>query len=536
MAFNVSYIFSARDQYSSVARKIKKETKSLKKEFKGLRGQLARTNKAFKKTSSSMSSGFRRMAAAAIGFFGAREFIRVGSEFQNSIADLSAITGATGQNLDAFKTNILEMAKSAVTSQDQVSLAVTTIASLKEELLKTDGAVEKVTEQVLLLANASGVTVPEAVRASVGALNQFNKGADQASRFVNVIAAGAKIGASLVGETAEALKNVGAVSAQFNLSFEETNALLQVLAKNEIKGAEAGTKLRTVLSRLEKIAKGEIAPSVIGVTASLEALASAGLTNVQIIKEFGDEGLAAVLILRENVDLFKRFTKELTGTSVAQEQASKRLNVFSKKMQLLGIVIKDKLIKVFEKAEPVFRKITLDLVKFIESITPKQIEAFANGLKKFTLASAEVVKQLSTRLVPVVKDFFVTIKTANASSFVADLLTIAEAIRIILIPVKILAAFLKGLFIAFDKLTLLLTGNFKKAFDTSIVEALTLGGKFLGVFEKTKAPTVEPTTMNSQAQIDINIKDREGVVESVKTKRNGNTGNMKLGVNMETGA
>lgn len=618
MAFNVSYIFQARDQFSSVARKIKDQTKGLNKEFKALPRKIAASNPVlrriasvglasmkklgrgvsaavrkvrmmrieFKRASSEAGSRFKQIAIAALGFFGAREFLRTGAQFQDSIADLSAITGSSGVQLSKFNDKILEMAKSSATAQDQVALAFTSIASLKSELLKSEGALETVTEQALLLANAAGIEIPDAVRASVGALNQFNQGADQASRFVNVIAAGAKIGASLVGETAEALKNAGAVASQFNVSFEETNALIQVLAKNEIKGAEAGTKLRGVLSKLEKIAKGKIAPSVIGITKSLELLEKAGLSNTQVIDEFGEENLSTILILRKNIPLFKQFTTQLKGTNVAQEQAKIRLSTFNAKMRVLGITIKDVLIRTFSKLEPTLTKITEEATKFIDSITPEQVETFAEGLKEFILASKEVIKQLSTKLIPLVKEFLESMDAKSVGGIVSNITSITDAVDLLLSPVKLVASLFKGVGTAIGEgAGQLATFNFQSKSATSFVDAFSIGGKFLGLFggggkavapipkiapitavttfapsvtggavpsflpvpnvapipTLAPIPAVAPSAPSlagtagssfSRSDVNVNLRAPEGVVESVKTARSGNVRDMNLGVNM----
>lgn len=550
MAFNVSYIFSARDQFSSVARKIKKQTKGLKKEFKGLRAQLSRTNSAFKKTSSNMSSGFRRMAAAAIGFFGAREFIRAGSEFQSSLADLSAITGAVGDDFDLLKSKTLALAKASITSQAEVAQGIKLVASAKPELLENLPLLIKTTEQILLLKNASGLDLASAAKVGAESLNIFGKSAEFASKFVNILAAGSKFGSSEIADTGQAVLIAGGSARNAGLSFLQLNAAIQTAAVGGFKGSQAGTALNAMFSRLQR--KG-IDFQKLGLEKSFTIVKEAIESQTDSTKRaqlaadlFGEEHAKVGFALINNVKMLGKFEKMLAGTNVAQEQASIRLATFSAKARGLGIAIRDKLIRVFLKLAPLFESITREATDFIDSITPQQIEIFADGLKSFTLASVEVVKQLSTQLIPLVKDLFVTIKTANASSFVTDLLTIAEAIRIVLIPVKILAALFKGLFVSFEKLSFLLTGDFKKAFDTSFFDAVSIGGKFLGVFDREKSPTVLPTpptaptvastTTNSQAQVDINIKDREGVVESVSTKRNGNTGNMNLGVNMQSAA
>jgi len=379
MANKISFIIELQNRFSRAAKKINRQMVSFgtnaTKAALLIKTKLAAS---FKKLRSVATGAFLAITASATLAF--RKIITSGAAFQDSIADLSAITGASGDALKKLTTETFRLSRAASISQVKVAGAFTQIASAKSELLKDPKGLSIVTEQVLLLANAAGIAVPDAVRASVGALNQFNKGADQAARFVNVIAAGAKIGSSLVGETAEALKNVGSVAAQFNVSFEETNALIQTLAKNEIKGAEAGTALRGTLSKLEGFMKGRLAPSKVGIIKSLEMIEKLGLSNVQVIKEFGLENLRSILILRKNIPLIRQFTKELTGTNVAQEQASIRLGTFNAKMRKLGVTLNESVIKTFNKLEPALLKQGEAFGKWIESFSEKDIESLASVL------------------------------------------------------------------------------------------------------------------------------------------------------------
>jgi hypothetical protein len=357
----VSFLIQFKDQFSRTGSKLKQQFAGARNKAldldNTLRGRLKRSLAGINKQALTAAKGFVTLGTAAAT-------IRIGAGFQDAIAELSAITGAEGANLKAMSDDVLRLSRSFGISQEIVAQAFTQTASAKSELLKTPGAVATVTAEALKLAKASGITVPEAIRASIGALNQFGAGSDQAAKFVNVIAAGAKVGASQVGQTAEALKNAGTVAAQFGLTFEQTNAILQVFAKNELKGAEAGTALRGTLSKLEKFAGGRFAPSRLGIIKSLQMIDRLGLSNTQIIKEFGEENLRSILILRKNVPLVQQWTKELTGTSIATQQANTRMETFNQKVAKAGTSLKAIAIKIFTGFEPVLSKL-VDLFTFL---------------------------------------------------------------------------------------------------------------------------------------------------------------------------
>jgi len=377
MANSVGWLVNLKDKFSGAAKKVAGSMGVLER-------QAGKTNRKV----AGMGAGLDKLGGqlkGALAFAGVSvgigSFLQAGAAFQDGMADISAITGAAGKDLAFYQNEILTLSKEFATAQTEVATAVAQIGSAKSELLRDPEGLINVTRQVLTLANAAGVSIPDAIDASVGALNQFNLGADQASRFVNSLAAGSQVGASLVGEMVQALKNAGSVSAQFGLSFEETNATLQVFAKNGIKGSEAGTLLRATLSKLESIRGGRFAPSKIGFIKSLEVIEKLGLSNVQILNEFGAEVLKGILILRSNVPLVKQWTAAVTGTNTAQEQAAVRLATFNAGLRRLGVIITDKVIKTFIRLEPVLTRGAESFGAWLDTVDDKKVEAFADSIK-----------------------------------------------------------------------------------------------------------------------------------------------------------
>jgi len=248
--------------------------------------------------------------------------IKTFATFEQAVADLSAITGATGEDLKFYSDAAREMGSVTTLSASEVADAFRLVASAKPDLLSNAEALKEVTAQAITLAEAAGISVPEAANTMASALNQFGVEADQAARFTNVLAAGSKFGAASIAEMGEALKFSGTLSAKFGLSFEQTNAALQLFSGSAIKGGEAGTKLRGVLLGLETKMDAEFRPSVVGVEQALLNLKGANLDATQSTKIFGAENLVAAGILSDNVGKFVDLEKAVTGTNIANEQAA----------------------------------------------------------------------------------------------------------------------------------------------------------------------------------------------------------------------
>lgn len=263
-------------------------------------------------------------------------------KFEQGVADLSAITGASGKDLDFLRNSAIELGKEVKGGAIAVVEAYKLIGSAKPELLDDVKALNAVTEATLTLSKAAGMELPEAATALTDAMNQFGADASQASVFVDALANGAKYGAAEIPQTTEALLKFGAVARTSNISIKESVGLIELLAENGIKGAEAGTKLRNVLLKisapdaLPKEAKAEferlgitmefLKDKTIPIQQKLEALKPLLKDNASVVKIFGDENATAAINVIEHTDRLKVLTSKMGEFGTAQEQADIRMN------------------------------------------------------------------------------------------------------------------------------------------------------------------------------------------------------------------
>ena len=290
-----------------------------------------RVAKAATRETGKFTSHIHRMVAAAALFDVFRRNASLVIGFGQAMSDLSAITGAVGEDLQFYRQQAIALGSETTKTASEVVAAFKLVGSARPELLANREALVAVTKEVILLAEASGLDIPTATRAAVTSLNQFGEASDQAGRFVNVLAAGAKFGAAEIPNVALALKQSGASAANANVSFEETNALIQLLAKGGIQGAEAGTALRQILIRLSTSGNREITPAVVGISTALQNL-QAQFNSIEdpvalaiAQKElFGDEAVNAALSVLRFSNEINPLVDKLTGTSTALEQARAR--------------------------------------------------------------------------------------------------------------------------------------------------------------------------------------------------------------------
>lgn len=285
-----------------------------------------KTAASFDQIGTSLTGLAGRIAGLAGVGISLGSLISINRQYGQSLSDLSAITGATGTELRKYDEAAQEMGRTTEYSASQAAESIKLMASAKPELMKTSEGLVTATKSALVLAQAAGTTLPDATRTLALSLNQFGAGAEQADRYINVLAAGAKYGSSEITDTADAIKNGGVAAAQAGIGFETLNAAIQVLAEREIKGGQAGTALRNVILTLEKGTDQSLKPSVVGLSQALENLSNKNLSTAQAVKLFNVENISAASILVDNRGKIKELVDELTGTNTAYEQASIRVN------------------------------------------------------------------------------------------------------------------------------------------------------------------------------------------------------------------
>ncbi|WP_284309759.1 phage tail tape measure protein [Proteus mirabilis] len=274
----------------------------------------------------------------------------ISRQYGQALSDLAAITGAAGDQLKVFDEAAQEMGRTTQYSAMQAAEAIKLMAASKPELMKTSEGLINVTKSSLILAQASGTTLPDATRTLALSLNQFGASVSDADRYINVLAAGSRYGASEVNETAEAIKKGGVAAAQAKVPFEEMNAVIQTLAEREVKGADAGTALRNMILILESSTDKKLKPSVVGMTTALENLAQKNYSTTALTKIFGRENVNAAMILSKNTDKVRELTKALTGTETAYEQAKERTNNLNGDLQNLASAFEGLAIKAGQSA------------------------------------------------------------------------------------------------------------------------------------------------------------------------------------------
>ena len=260
--------------------------------------------------------------------------------------DLSAVAGVTGEGLKTIEGYARSSAKAFGTDASVAVQGYKLILSqLSPELGKCPAALKAMGDAIQTTSKLMGNDGTAAAEVLTTAMNQYGVSLDdpmEASRkmaeMMNVMAAAGQAGSAELPAIKAALEQCGMASKAANVSFEETNAAIQVLDKAGKKGSEGGVALRNTLSILSqgrflpKDTREELERAGIDVLAlgdkskslkeRLELLKPVLNDSALFSKLFGMENANAARALVQGTEQLGQFTEAVTGTNSAEEQAA----------------------------------------------------------------------------------------------------------------------------------------------------------------------------------------------------------------------
>ena len=262
-------------------------------------------------------------AAAAIGGV-VTSVISNQVKFEKSMDNFQAILGVSAREMEYFSQEAIRMGSTTTQTASQVAEAYTMIAARLPQLLKSKEGLVQVTEAAIILAEAAGITVDEAGKALADSINQTGASAYEASRYINILAAGSRNGAGDITYLNTALEKFGSIGSTVGMSFEQLVASIETVAPKITDASSAGIYLRQVLLTLEKQNDEGLRPSVVGISQALENLAAKQLTVAEYAQMFDKRAVITAMTLVEQRNKFNELTNAVTGTNTAYEQAELR--------------------------------------------------------------------------------------------------------------------------------------------------------------------------------------------------------------------
>ena len=172
--------------------------------------------------------------------------VKTAADFDSAMSKVAAVSGATGDELEALRDKAREMGAKTKFSASEAAEAMNYMAMAG---WKTQDMISGI-DGIMNLAAASGEDLATTSDIVTDALTAFGLSAADSGHFADVLAAAssnANTNVSMMGET---LKYCAPVAGALGFSCEDTAQAIGLMANSGIKSTQAGTALRTIMNTL----------------------------------------------------------------------------------------------------------------------------------------------------------------------------------------------------------------------------------------------------------------------------------------------
>lgn len=375
--------------------------------------------------------------------------VKTTSDFESAMSKVSAISGATGSDLDALNQKAQEMGAKTKFSATESAEAFTYMAMAG---WKTEDMLQGI-DGIMALAAADGLDLATTSDIVTDALTAFGLSADDSGHFADVLAAAASNANTNVSLLGESFKYAAPVAGALGYSAEDTAIALGLMANAGIKGSQGGTALRSSLSRLIKPTDDAAALmeqyglSMTNADGSMKSLGEVmemlrtkmgGLSEAEQAQAaatlFGQEAMSGMLaVINASDSDYEKLTSAIYGADgAAQQMADTMLDNLSGQLTLLKSALEGLAIQFGEILMPYIKQFVQwlqNLVQKLQEMTPEQKEqivkwaAFAAAIGPVLLAVGKLVMGIGNVIsvfgklktaIPAVKGALVAVKGAIA--------------------------------------------------------------------------------------------------------------------------
>lgn len=307
----------------------------------------------------------------------------VAATFDSNMSAVRAITGATGDDFTALRDTAIQLGQDTVFSSSEVSEAMVEMGKAGWDTNQIISGMSG----VLDAASASGENLSSVSTIMADTITNFGLAADNSAHVADVLTQTANAGTVSISDLGESFKYIGPVANTLGISLEDTSTALLAMSKSGIRGSQAGTSLRSMLTNLvnptDKVAAAmqELGLEVTNQDGSFKSLdeiiaqlrtSMAGMTDDQkaqyaaiIANKTGMSGLLSILNLsQEEYDALASSIDNCGG--VAQETADVMQDNLANDVEQLTGSLESLAIQIMDNVEPYLRKFVQWLEQLVD--------------------------------------------------------------------------------------------------------------------------------------------------------------------------
>lgn len=320
--------------------------------------------------------------------------IKMSANFESAMSRVQAISGASGNDLAALTDKAKELGATTAWSASEVADGMT-------EMAKAGWTTSQIIDGmsgVLNAASASGENLASVSTIVADAITGFGLKAKDAAKLADLLTYAANAGTIDITDLGESFKYIAPVANAMGLSIEEVTTALSAMSTAGIKGSQAGTSLKNLLTNLvnpvgqAKDAIAELGLSAINSDGSMKSMneivgelrkSLGGLTDSEkamyasmLAGKDGMPGLLALLNLTE--DEYNALSESMENCNgVAEETANTMLNNLSGQITILKSALEGLAIQFGEVILPHLKNFVAwiqNLVQKFSELSPQQKE------------------------------------------------------------------------------------------------------------------------------------------------------------------
>lgn len=320
--------------------------------------------------------------------------VKVTSDFESAMSKVSAISGATGGDLDKLNQKAQEMGAKTKFSATESAEAFTYMAMAG---WKTEDMLSGI-DGIMSLAAADGLDLATTSDIVTDALTAFGLSASDSGHFADVLAKASSNANTNVSMLGESFKYAAPVAGALGYSAEDTAIALGLMANAGIKGSQGGTALRGSLTRLIKPTDDAAALmeqyglSMTNADGSMKSLGEVmnmlrdklgGLTEAEqaqvAAQIFGQEAMSGMLaIINASDSDYAKLTDAIyDADGAAQQMADTMLDNLGGQLTLLKSALEGLAIQFGEILMPYIKQFVAwlqNLTQKLQELTPEQKE------------------------------------------------------------------------------------------------------------------------------------------------------------------
>jgi len=300
---------------------------------------------------------------------------------------------------------------------------------------------------VLELATAAAIDNAAATQLVANALNAFGLQGRDAITIADTFANAANAAQGSIADIGTAFQQAAAAGRQVGLSFQDTSLFLTILAKNGLRGSDAGTSLRTALIRLVHPSKeaakelkglgveirdaaGNLRPDVFIQIAEATKKLSPAARDAVVALVGGQDAFRAITILgRQTIEQFIGLRKALREQGTAAELAAARTKGLHGSVEALGSVLQTVGTELGASVGPGLASFTRNLAQGVTALANSEqvaktlndtlatTGAAFNAIGTAALAAAKPVLFFASALQQVVNAIGISTLLAGAAAF-----------------------------------------------------------------------------------------------------------------------